>query len=71
MQIWLINLKKLVKSVYLGVQILSVRQLSNNWIFGSSGRSTCNQEGVGAHPASVAYDTLNSAVAKNADVVII
>ncbi len=34
---WLINLKKLVKVFIWVLQILSVRQLSNNWIFGGVG----------------------------------
>lgn len=35
--------KKLVKVFIWVLRILSVRQLSNNWIFGKSCRSTCNQ----------------------------
>ena len=65
--------KKAGKSVYLGAAgYLSVRQLCEQLdIWGSRVGVPVIKQKMGADPASVAYDTLNSAVANNADVVII
>ena len=64
--------KKAGKSVYLGAadtfRAAAVEQLD---IWGSRVGVPVIKQKMGADPASVAYDTLNSAVANNADVVII
>ena len=60
--------KKAGKSVYLGAAAAAVEQLM---IWGERVGVPVVKQKMGADPASVAYDTLSSAVANNADVVII
>ena len=70
---WLINLRKLVNLFIWVLPILSVQQLVEQLvIWGETGRMfLVIKQKMGADPASVAFDTLSSAVANNADVVII
>ena len=64
--------KKAGKSVYLGAadtfRAAAVEQLM---IWGERVAVPVVKQKMGADPASVAYDTLSSAVANNADIVII
>ena len=68
---WLISLRKPANPFIWVLPILSVQRRWSSWLSGENVWGSVIKQKMGADPASVAFDTLSSAVANNADVVII